>query len=218
MTWDTEWRTNVPVLRPDSSYSSPVPTKSLRGRQVLALILLVLLVVGSGIVAWLVPVPAKVPSVAWNSPWVFRGEVFVGFFVGAYVVLAICATTIISGRPPKKLSFGLLAYEQAELEKAVEALTEGGAALQAVEAEVRDLQQGLNDGLRSSRGALEALIDAAAQTDVDDRVIERARTHLEALPDLGPAPAEAREFDQAMARFDQILADLEKLRGERRGA
>lgn len=207
------------MLGPQSSYASPVSTKSLRGRQVLALILLALLVVGSGIVAWRVPVPDKVPSVAWNSPWVFRGEVFVGFFVGAYVVLAICATTIASGRPPKKLSFGLLAYEQAELEKTVEALSEGGTALQAVEAEVRSLQQGLNDGLRSSRGALEALIDAAAQTDVDDRLIERARTRLEALPDLATPPADAwREFDQAMARFDQILADLEKLREERRGA
>jgi hypothetical protein len=138
-----------PVLRPHSSYASRVSTKSLQGRQVLALILLALLVVGSGIVAWRVPVPANVPGVAWNSPWVFRGEVFVGFFVGFYVVLAICATTIVSGRPPKKLSFGLLAYEQAELEKAVDALSEGGTALQAVEAEVRSLQQGLNDGLRS---------------------------------------------------------------------
>jgi hypothetical protein len=82
-------------------------------------------------------VPDDVPGVAWNSPWVFRGAVFVGFFVGAYVVLAICATTIVSGRPPKKLSFGLLAYEQAELEKTVDELSEGGTALQAVEAEVR---------------------------------------------------------------------------------
>jgi hypothetical protein len=190
-----------------------------RRRQVVAATLLVLLVIASGIVAWRVPVPADVPSVAWNSPWVFRGEVFVGFFVGAYVVLAICATTIVSGRPPKKLSFGLLAYEQAELEKAVDALSEGGTALQAVETEVRGLQQALNDGLRSSRGALEALIDAASLTDVDGHLIVRARTHLEALPELATAPAGARrEFDQAMARFDQILADLEKLRAERRGA
>ena len=185
----------------------------------MAATLLILLVVASGIVAWRVPVPADVPAVAWNSPWVFRGEVFVGFFVGAYVVLVICATTIVSGRPPKKLSFGLLAYEQAELEKAVDALSEGGTALQAVEAEVRGLQQGLNDGLHSSRGALEALIDAAEQSDVDGRLIDRARTHLAALPDLATPPEDARrEFDQAMARFDRILADLEKLRAERRGA
>jgi exonuclease VII small subunit len=109
--------------------------------------------------------------------------------------------------------------ELAELEKAVDALSEGGMALQAVEAEVRGLQQGLNDGLRSSRGALEALIDAAAQTDVDGHLVERARAHLEALPELATPPADAgREFDQAMARFDQILADLEKLRAARRGA
>ena len=192
---------------------------TLRRRQFVAATLLVLLVVASGIVAWRVPVPADIPSVAWNSPWVFRGEIFVGFFVAAYVVLAICATTIVSGRPPKKLSFGLLAYEQAELEKAVDALSEGGMALQAVEAEVRGLQQSLNDGLRSSRGALEALIDAAGQSYVDGDVIDRARTHLAALPDLATPPEDARrEFDQAMVRFDRILGDLEKLRAERRGA
>ena len=89
---------------------------TLRRRQAVAASLLVLLVLASGIV------------------------VFVGFFVGAYVVLAICVTMIVSGRPPKKLSFGLLAYEQAGLEKAVDALSEGGTALQAVEAEVRGLQ------------------------------------------------------------------------------
>ena len=81
------------------------------------------------------------------------------------------------------------------------------------------LQEGLSEGLRSSRGALEALIDAAAQTDVESHLVERARTHLEALPELATPPADAgREFDQAMARFDQILADLEKLRAARRGA
>jgi exonuclease VII small subunit len=146
---------------------------------------------------------------------VFRGEVFLGFFVGAYVVLAICATTIVSGRPPRKLSFGLLAYEQAELEKAVDALSEGGAALQAVEAEVRSLQR----GLRSTRAALDALVDAAAQADADEAVVERARTHLRALPEVAPSTDDAeREFDRAMARFDQILADLEKLRAARRGS
>ena len=192
---------------------------TLRERQAAAAILLVLLVVASGVVAWRVPVPSDVPGVAWNSPWVFRAEVFVGFFVGAYVVLAICATTIVSGRPPKKLSFGLLAYEHAELEKAVDALSEGGTALQAIEAEVRDLQQGLNEGLRSSRGAFEALIDAAEEGDVDGRLVERARTHLAALPDLAtPSEDARRDFDQAMARFDRILGDLEKLRAERRGA
>ena len=84
---------------------------------------------------------------------------------------------------------------------------------------MRGLREGLSEGLRSSRGALEALIDAAAQTDVESHLVERARTHLEALPELAIPPADAgREFDQAMARFDQILADLEKLRAERRGA
>src|SRR5207245_6415661 len=61
-------------------------------------------------------------------------------------------------------------------------------------------------------------IYAAAQTDVESHLVERARTHLEALPELATPPADAgREFDQAMARFDQILADLEKLHAARRG-
>jgi hypothetical protein len=189
----------------------------MRSRQVVALVLLALLVVSSGIVAWRVPVPADPPGVAWKSPWVFRGEVFVGFFVGAYVVLAICATTMVSGRPPKKLSFGLLSYEQTEIEKAVDALSEGGTALQAVEAEVRALQQRVNEGLQASRGALEALVDATTGSDLDPRLIERARTKLVALPATAPPEADAqRDFDQAIARFEQILSDLEKLRSERR--
>ena len=195
-------------------------TRPSRASQGVVLLLLALLVIGSAVVAWRVPVPAKIPSVAWNSPWVFRGEVFLGFFVGVYVVLVICATTIATGKAPKKLSFGLLAYEEAELEKAVDALSEGGAALQAVETEVRLLQRTVADSLRSSRAVLEALIDgAAAQTEADAHLVERARMHLQALPELASQPTDARrDFDQAMARFDRILADLEALRGERRGS
>jgi hypothetical protein len=190
----------------------------MRRRQAIALVLLLLLVVASGIVAWRVPVPVEPPAAAWNSPWIFRGEVFLGFFVGAYVVLAICATTIVSGRPPRKLSFGLLSYEHTEIEKAVDALAEGGTALQAVEKEVRELQQRVIEGLQASRRTLEALIDAAEQGDVDSGLVERARTHLVGLPELETAPAGSqREFDHAMARFEQILGDLEKLRAERRG-
>ncbi len=76
----------------------------------------------------------------------------------------------------------------------------------------------MNEGLQASRGALEALIDAAERGDVDNPMVERARTHLVGLPELETSSASSqREFDQAMARFEQILADLEKLRAERRG-
>jgi exonuclease VII small subunit len=189
---------------------------ALRTRQKIAVLLLALLVIGSGIVAWRVPVPKPPPAAAWESPWVFRGEVFVGSFVAAYVVLAICGTTVVSGRPPKKLSFGLLAYEQAEFEKAVEALSEGGTALQAVEAEVRALQRSLNQGLQSTRAAVEALIDAAAEGKADGRAIERAKANLAALPEQAtPTDQARRDFDQAMARFDRIIVDLERLRARR---
>jgi hypothetical protein len=153
---------------------------------------------------------------AWDSPWIFRGEVFVGFFVAAYVVLAICVTTVVSGRPPKKLSFGLLAYEQAGLEKAVEALSEGGTALQAVETEVRTLRRSFNQGLQSTRAAVEALIDAAEENAAESAAVQRAKTHLAALPDMTAIDGTQTDFDRAMAQFDRILGDLERLRARRR--
>jgi hypothetical protein len=174
-------------------------------------ILLSVLVVGAGIVSWRVPVPNPPPAAAWNSPWVFRGEVFVGSFVAAYVVLAICGTTVVSGRPPKKLSFGLLAYEQGELEKAVEVLSEGGTALQAVESEVRALQQ----SLESTRAAVEVLVDVAEQGQAEGRAIEQAKAHLAVSDDAPTADLTRREFEQAMARFDRVLGELERLRARR---
>jgi hypothetical protein len=182
------------------------------------MVLLGVLIVGAGILAWRVPVPNPPPAAAWDSTWAFRGEVFVGSFVAAYVVLAICVTTVVSGRPPKKLSFGLLAYEQAELEKAVDALSESGTALQAVEADVRTLRRILKQGLHSTRAAVEALIDVAEEKEAEGPAIERARKHLAALPDETTAidGTRRREFDRAMARFDRILGDLERLRARRR--
>jgi hypothetical protein len=103
-----------------------------RRRQLAAVVLLALLVLASAVVAWLVPVPDDPPAVALNSAWVFRGEVFLGFFIGAYVVGAILVTTVASGRPPRRLGLGFLEYEPAELDRAVEALSEGRSALQEV--------------------------------------------------------------------------------------
>jgi hypothetical protein len=99
-------------------------------RQLVAVVLLALLVVASAVAAWLVPVPERPPAVALNSSWVFRGEVFLGFFIGAYVIGAILATTVASGRPPRRLGLGFLEYEPAEVEKAVEALSDGRNALE----------------------------------------------------------------------------------------
>jgi hypothetical protein len=100
-----------------------------RRRQLLAAVLLVLLLGASAVVAWLVPVPDRPPAVALNSRWVFRAEVFLGFFIAVYVVGAIVATTVASGRPPRRLGLGFLEYEPAEIEKAVAAVSEGRSAL-----------------------------------------------------------------------------------------
>jgi len=60
------------------------------------------------------------------------------------------------------------------------------------------------------------LVDAAEQSKADGRAIERAKTHLAALPEQATTTDGARrDFDQAMARFDRILADLERLRARR---
>jgi hypothetical protein len=71
-------------------------------KQLFTLILLLALVGLSGFVAWQTPAPPKLPAAAWNSSWVFAAEVFVGFFVVTYVLLAIIIVTVAEGRPPSQ--------------------------------------------------------------------------------------------------------------------
>lgn len=160
------------------------------------------------------------PTVAWNSSWVFRAEVFVGFFIVAYVLLAIILTTVATGQPPKKLSFGLLALEQQELQKTVEALSEGGAALQAVETETRELEQRVDKVLIAARLAHQTLIDVASALPgtKGEEIAQRAREQVDALSEKPGEPEEPRrEFVRAMARFDQLLAELDELRSGKSG-
>jgi hypothetical protein len=180
--------------------------------------LLLALLVGSGAAARQIPIPAKLPSVAWNSPWVFRAEVFVGCFIGVYVLSIVCLSTIIRARPPKKLSFGLLSFEEAEFDKAVEALSEGGTALQAVERELSATQQTLDSILRASTDTLAALVDAVGDADgVRETALERARSALEALPTSTSVAAESRrEFDRAMGKFEQLVAQLDTVKRTQR--
>jgi hypothetical protein len=178
------------------------------------------LLAGSAVVAWQVPLPEKLPIVAWNSSWVFRAEVFVGFFVGAYVLLVIAITTVASGQPPKKLSFGLLAFEQPEFKKTVEALAEGGTALQAVENETRELEERLDRVLEAVRSAHQALVDVAAALPegTGEDIARRARAQVESLSDKPGEPQEPRrEFIQAMTRFDHLLRELDQLRTKKDG-
>jgi DNA repair ATPase RecN len=115
-----------------------------------------------------------------------------------------------------KLSFGLLSYEN-EIKKAAEALSEGGTALQAVETQVRTLQQTVDAGLEGARGALENVIGLAqALPEEGVELAAQARAQLAALPSAAADPDRARsDFSQAMARFDQLVSQLESVRSQR---
>jgi hypothetical protein len=185
--------------------------------RVIATVLMFTLLGGSLFVAQRVPIPKELPTVAWNSAWVFRGEVFAGFFIAAYVLLLIVLSTILSGQPPRKLSFGLLAVEDASMTNtAVAALSEGGAALQAVESEVRSLDDRLTEVIVATRAAHEALVDVArVLPERGDEIERRAQAQIEALSAPPSKPDESRlEFEKAMTRFDHLLSDLEKLKAK----
>ena len=157
----------------------------------------------------------RIPNVAWNSPWVFRAEVFAGFFVGVYVLLAIAATTIRTGKPPRKISFGMVSYEEAEVEKAADALNEGRDALQAVQREVDSLGERLARTVASARAAHESLLALAAD---NAELSKRARREIAALQETEEA-ARTREpgFDRAMANLEQRLRELDAMLDRPRG-
>jgi hypothetical protein len=181
---------------------------------------MLLLLAAGGVVAWRIPLPANLPTLAWNSEWVFRAEIFAGFFIGVYVLLVIAITTVTSGRPPQKLTFGMLSFEQASLEKTVDALSEGGTAIQALEREMRELQARLDHVLAATRAAHEVLIELAASLPKDEGepIASRAREQISVLSEQpGEQEGPRRELERAMNRFDQLLAELEQLRARRDG-
>jgi hypothetical protein len=168
--------------------------------------LLVLLAL-SAVVAWRIPIPATVPAVAWNSSWVFRAEVFVGVFIVAYLLVTIVVTTMRTGQPPGKLSFGLVSYEEAAA-TTVDALGESRTALLAIQREVDGLRRQLSDVRTASRAAHEGLLALAG----DDPGPARSRDHIEALARVAAsAPAGEAEFDEAMARLERSLAELDAM-------
>lgn len=178
--------------------------------------LLVLMLVAA-VAGWRVPIPTKVPSVAWNSPWVFRAEVFVGLFIVAYLLLAIIITTVLTGRAPAKLSFGLVSYEEAE-EKTVDALGESRTALRAVQREVDGLRRQMRDVLASSRAAHEGLIALPGNGHEIEAVRARSRDHIAALGRADATTPEAEpEFDEAMAKLERTLAELDAMLARPRG-
>lgn len=163
------------------------------------------------VVAWRIPIPSKVPSVAWNSSWVFRAEVFVGFFIVAYVLLTIVIETVRTGRLPGKLSFGLVSYEDAEA-KTVDALGESRTALRAVQREVEGLRQQMNDVLAASRAAHEGLLAVPGDGQEVEALRARSREHLEVLGRAERSTHEGdAEFDRAMTKLERTLADLDAM-------
>ncbi len=76
-----------------------------------------------------IPIPKKIPSVALNSEWIFRGLVFVACPVGIAIVWAIVAS-ILDGEPLQRLGLGPFSVER-RLKEAATEIAEGGAALKA---------------------------------------------------------------------------------------
>jgi hypothetical protein len=181
--------------------------------KILVAVAILVLLGSSAIVAWRVPTPSKIPTVAWNSPWVFRAETFTGFFIGVYVLLAIGATTIRTGQPPRKLSFGMVSYEEAEVGKAADALNDGKAALQAVQQEMDRLRKRVARTTASARAAHEGLVTLAGDDRKNDEVAQRSSQEIETLrrEEEDTVKAPEPEFDRAMARLEQTLSDLNQM-------
>jgi hypothetical protein len=189
----------------------PSPEGKSPPRGSIGLALLALLVL-SLVVAWRVPIPEKVPTVAWNSGWVFRAETFLGFFIGVYVLAAIVTTTIRTGRPPGKLSFGMVSYEEAD-EKTADALNESKVALQAVQREVDELRKRMEGVTSSARAAHEGLLALAGDDPHTRGVSEQARLQLAVLPreeEEAMRGGEA-EYERAMGRLEQTLRELDQM-------
>lgn len=103
------------------------------GRPSTSALLLAGLTLLSAIAAWRIAVPPAPPNLSLKSGEVFRAEIFVGCFFFGYIVLAVLIQTFRLGRPPKRLGFGLLSFESEEIEKTVEALSEGAEAFEALQ-------------------------------------------------------------------------------------
>lgn len=111
------------------SMATQVPTTAELRRIKLARRAAGALVVFSILAATFIPIPKKLPSVALNSEWAFRGLVFVACPVGIAIVWAIVAS-ILDGEPLQRLGLGPFSVER-RLKEAATEIAEGGAALKA---------------------------------------------------------------------------------------
>jgi hypothetical protein len=128
--------------------------------QITASTLAMILALGGALfVAWKVPVPAKLPQLALNSSWVFRGEVFIGFLVVVYATKMLLFS-LGSGEPISKLGFGPLSIEQ-EVRQVATALASTEAALEAAEPTDPEARERFQNAMRDFHQELAALDDLA---------------------------------------------------------
>jgi hypothetical protein len=110
--------------------------------------------VGSGIAAAIIPDPKSPPSLALNSPWIFRGETFVIIPLAAYIIW-ILVESIFKRELVLKLGLGPLQVERAKAE-----LAKGGLALEAARQAVPSAavdETTYREAMRRFRASLDAL-------------------------------------------------------------
>lgn len=169
------------------------------------------LAITSGLVAGLVANPSKGSPLSLNSTLVFRGEVFVGCFLFIYILLAISIITVRTGRPPRRLGFGMLAFE-GEAAKAVEALSDGAEVLDATFQRQNGLERRLEQTQTAMRKTARDLRDMAPDLPSDAAAAVRAvaMTLNIQLDDIRE-PTTDTAIDEALDTFHSSLKGLRRL-------
>jgi hypothetical protein len=164
--------------------------------------------------ATLVPAPVPPAAISLNSPWVFRAEVLLGAFFITYIVTAITITTIRNGRPPKKLGFGMIAFE-GEAEKTFEVLNDSATVLDAAQRQLNRLDSHLeciHATVRSIAQALEAVSGQAGMqlSPTLRHTLDQQLARLERF-DEGSGDI---DFDAALATFRTSMDELQEMMRE----
>jgi hypothetical protein len=156
------------------------------------------------VAAWRIPIPTPVPSVAWNSTWVFRGEVFVATQLAAYALVMLYAS-IVAGTLLGKVGFGPFSFER----QAQAALSDGRDALAAARNELQRQIQSVADAGSNLRG----LVMEATSDQPNPETIRRLRQSVQGDNEQLTALLAARdsEFEAAMRRLDTHLGNLSQL-------
>jgi hypothetical protein len=151
-----------------------------------------------------VPVPADLPVLAWNSAWVFRGEVFLAVHLLA-IALAMIYASIITGRGFEQIGIGPFTLAR----EARAALGEGANALTVAHDELK----GQIDAIAASNAETRRAVEALAAPDPDP-TLGRLLAHGPAgRAEVARSPAQSPEFAQAMDKVQDHLDRLDELLG-----